>query len=63
MEKKPIREVTRLKRVNKERHQCIWIKEKQQSHPTLISYICKYKKCGRGLMLTKEDNIDNYKNK
>lgn len=42
-------------------HKCKWRKEDNQTHPTLISYICTHRRCGRGLLIDpKTDSIDNY---
>lgn len=36
--------------INNTSHTCEFVKEERQTHPTLTSYICKVRGCGRGML-------------
>ncbi len=62
LSRQPVMEVHDVVEVqNSGNHKCKWRKEENQTHPTLTSYVCTQKRCGRGLLIdTKVDSIDNY---
>ncbi len=46
---------------NTHNHSHVWQKEENQTHPTLISYVCVVQRCGLGRMIDPlTDSIDNY---
>lgn len=59
--RQPVIEAHTPQVINDQSHTCKWVKEEKQTHPTLISYVCSHRKCGRGKLIDEStDTISNY---